>query len=389
MPSGNGASRVPALDGVRGVAILLVVFGHYGMCLIQSKPGSITSYALACLRLTWCGVDLFFVLSGFLIGGILIDQRLSQSYFQTFYVRRACRIFPLYFLMLLAFGNASPLAAYATFTQNIVMAAQNNLGSSWLAVTWSLAVEEQFYLLLPFVILYCAPRRLPWVLVGAIAAAPLLRLALNLWTGHETEAVYVLMPCRMDALLIGVLLAWHMRRPEQFWLNPNKLAYVGFGTLFAGAAFLTVRYSSHTALGMSTFGYTWMALLFGCLLWLVLHRRGFLHAAMCFPPLRWLGTIAYGVYLMHVGLLQLMHGLILHRAPQITGLGDATITLLALVVTLALAAVSYRYFEAPIIGLGRVFSGYKLDQGRPAYLHVLKLRPIVRHWRHALTAARS
>jgi peptidoglycan/LPS O-acetylase OafA/YrhL len=106
------ASRLPELDGVRGIAILMVLVWHYAVYEFQPEPGSIGAYALACLRLSWSGVDLFFVLSGFLIGGILIDNQQSNNYFKVFYVRRVCRIFPLYFflasfILRFALGSAS------------------------------------------------------------------------------------------------------------------------------------------------------------------------------------------------------------------------------------------------------------------------------------------
>ncbi len=136
----------------------------------------------------------FFVLSGFLIGGILLDHRESGNYFRVFYLRRVCRIFPLYyahialFVILIAFGAGQlpglntlfdtaglPLWSYATFTQNIVMAATFIMGSDWLGVTWTLAIEEQFYLVLPFIIRFTPPRALPWILGGILLMAPALR----------------------------------------------------------------------------------------------------------------------------------------------------------------------------------------------------------------------
>ena len=124
----------------------------------------------------WSGVDLFFVLSGFLITGILRDQRSSSRYWRTFYLRRACRVLPLYAILLggfalaIAFGASNvpglwwlfytpmPLWSYATFTQNFFMAVAGGTGANWMGVSWSLAVEEQFYLVLPLVV-YLLPKR--------------------------------------------------------------------------------------------------------------------------------------------------------------------------------------------------------------------------------------
>lgn len=172
-------SRVPQLDGLRGLAILLVLIWHYVACQMDPKWGSLgletfgfrvadTLHAL--ISMTWSGVDLFFVLSGFLLGGILMDHKTSPSFFMTFYVRRVCRLFPLYYLLLLLFGLTTlaplsqacpglnwlfdhplPMWSYATFTQNFQMAFKELIGANWLGVTWSLAVEEQFYLILPLI----------------------------------------------------------------------------------------------------------------------------------------------------------------------------------------------------------------------------------------------
>jgi peptidoglycan/LPS O-acetylase OafA/YrhL len=365
----EGSPRLPALDGLRGIAILLVLVWHYfvGLLHTEPEPGSTAAYALACLRLAWSGVDLFFVLSGFLIGGILLDNRHSANYFQVFYVRRVCRIFPLYFLVLFVFlVQIAPtttttlcwlvtLLSYATFTQNFTMAFHNNFGS-WMEVTWSLAIEEQFYLILPFVILYCDPRKLPWFLIGAVVATPLLRLALNYWYGaHDGVgflAVYVLTPCRMDALLLGVICAWILRQQKlrQFLLieRARVILYAALATLLMGAAC-----PSWSSFGMSTFGYSWMALLYFCFLLIVVTQKsGLLHSIASNGLLQRLGLIAYGVYLLHQGILELTHGLFLHHAPTIANLVDALVTLLALLLTLSLAAVSYKWFEKPIVAMG-------------------------------------
>ena len=105
---------MPELDGLRGIAILLVLIYHYIVDILVVEPGSTGAFLLTCVRLSWSGVDLFFVLSGFLIGGILIDNRLSQNYFKAFYVRRICRIFPLYFFWLFLFCGLL-LAAHFLF----------------------------------------------------------------------------------------------------------------------------------------------------------------------------------------------------------------------------------------------------------------------------------
>ena len=159
--------RIPELDGIRGIAIGMVVLYHYFFLTVVTIPGSTWAYVLAGGRLAWTGVDLFFVLSGFLIGGILIDARESSNYFKVFYARRFYRILPLYAvwfvgvqLMVLAirFGIATKSGwfledrllpyPYALFLQNFWMADANTVGGPTSGGTWSLAIEEQFYLTL-------------------------------------------------------------------------------------------------------------------------------------------------------------------------------------------------------------------------------------------------
>jgi peptidoglycan/LPS O-acetylase OafA/YrhL len=170
--------RSPALDGVRGVAILLVLFWHLYACVPhpQWTQNFIPFDWLA--NMGWSGVILFFVLSGFLIARILLRHRQQPRYFSTFYIRRTARIIPLYYLCLGSFllvrhwlpsaenppltplldNHSIALWPYAIFVQNYAMAQINHFGGAWLGVTWSLAIEEQFYLLLPLLIAI-APRR--------------------------------------------------------------------------------------------------------------------------------------------------------------------------------------------------------------------------------------
>jgi peptidoglycan/LPS O-acetylase OafA/YrhL len=365
-------ARVPALDGVRGLAILMVLIWHYAINLVELERGSIGYYALALLRHSWSGVDLFFVLSGFLIGGILIDQRKSQNYFGVFYIRRACRIVPLYFLWLALFfamaqsigtPNAAfawlfdrplPLASYLTFTQNFVMAWRNDFGAHWLDITWSLAVEEQFYLILPFIVRFIEPRKLPWVLGGLILMAPLLRLAIYLWNDQAIVAVYVLAPCRADSLLLGVLCAWAVRqhRIARFLVEQPRPLYAAFGILLLGVIALTLKFPFLWTPGMFLFGYSWLALFYASLLLIVVTQRGPITAAFSALPLRQLGIIAYGLYLIHHGILGLCHALMLNQAPKIRDFADVIVTLIALAITIGLSVLSWRFLEKPLVRAG-------------------------------------
>src|SRR5580658_7786517 len=194
-PPPDFTRRIPQLDGLRGVAIAMVLAYHYADSVINDGPRFMKPL-LRATCLGWSGVDLFFVLSGFLIGGILLDARESSNYFRVFYRRRAFRILPLYFAFLalvflpVHFQSDIPWRACIFFYQNFWMALHNRLGEYTLNPTWSLAVEEQFYLTLPVLIYFVRPRRLIWIVCGGIIFAPLMRLAIFIAKHGFTTAIY-------------------------------------------------------------------------------------------------------------------------------------------------------------------------------------------------------
>src|SRR5438445_5854386 len=166
-------SHIPALDGLRGWAILLVLLTHIAAPLRWSTPLLvISSYG-------WVGVDLFFVLSGFLITGILIDSKPHTGYLKSFYVRRILRIWPIYFLLLAVVFLVTPYLGrafefphsyyrweyYVFYLQNVWL---KDFGPAPLQMTWSLAVEERFYLLLPLVVLITSGATLKCILMGLV-----------------------------------------------------------------------------------------------------------------------------------------------------------------------------------------------------------------------------
>ena len=371
----SGVHR-PELDGLRGLAILLVLVWHYGNFIAVDK-GSLGYDALALFRMSWTGVDLFFVLSGFLIGGILIDNRPCENYWTTFYIRRICRIFPLYFAILFAFilfetfdadrfdwllKGAMPTWSYASFLQNFVMADRSSFGASFMGPTWSLAVEEQFYLVLPFLVWLTPPSRLPWLLAFLVVCAPIARMIAWHWfSARHILASYVLTPCRADALLIGVLCAWTTRQKKlEFFLRDHPLligSVVAF--LLAGFIALGYQYESFYAKGVIFFGFTEIALFYGVVLLISTHNR-YAKFILSTYWLRQLGKIAFGVYLLHLPIAGLTHAVLLGQEPVVKSLTDGTATLLALFLTLLLACLSWRFFELRFIEIGKRFE-YKND----------------------------
>lgn len=374
-PSPFYARRIPELDGLRGLAILLVLIIH---CIDETKflnGYRWLSYLVAADSLSWSGVDLFFVLSGFLIGGILLDARGSPNYFKAFYARRAFRILPIYAVLVSTFylffcaetegwipasgwlfGQNIPWYAYATFTQNFHWASTGPYYTNWLSPTWSLAVEEQFYLILPAVIWFFSGRRLLYVLGSVIVGAPLLRLFLDLNVHSGNAASFGLMPCRADALLLGVLAAMLVRH-KTAWesLKSHRRSLVSaWVILLAGlSAFVFFKQTDHMGFFMTTVGFSWLALFYLCLLLLALiHPGGWLGKILRNHWLKALGTISYGVYLIHKPALGLVFEFAGIGSPMAQTPAGKSLVLFALAITMVVASCSWVVFEKPLLKIG-------------------------------------
>ncbi len=371
-PAFNTKQRVPALDGIRGLAILLVLVWHYFNNQIKADPNTLTHALKKATNLTWSGVDLFFVLSGFLIGGLLIENRNASNLLKVFYVRRACRIFPLYFLWVAIFmvcvyfvdhprynwlfKNPLPLWSYLTYLQNFVMAHEGGFGSNWMGITWSLAVEEQFYLILPFLMIYTPRKWIPPLLTLLILATPQIRM----WFFYHHPNVglppYVLLPCRWDALFIGVLGAYGIRQASIHRVLKNNLwlLYGIFVVLGAAVAYLGYISPKPMTYHMTRAGYTCLAAFYLALIYTVLlSPNRIIQALTQAKVFIMLGTVSYGIYIFHQSVTCLCHIVFLGKSyPEIRDWSTGAVTCLSLGATLLLAYVSYRYFESPFIRLG-------------------------------------
>jgi peptidoglycan/LPS O-acetylase OafA/YrhL len=370
----NLPARIPQLDGLRGIAIGLVLIFHFFLTPLVYVPGSLIAYALIPSRLAWTGVDLFFVLSGFLIGGILLDAREATNYFQVFYIRRFFRIVPIYFLCFggiyilnLFFGNASnknfswlfedhlPWATFPFFIQNFWMAARNSLGSFGLGATWSLTVEEQFYLTLPVLARVLNRRRLTFVVICGILVAPAIRLTFHALWPEKFFSWFVIMPCRADALFLGVLAAIAVR--DQHWKNRllahRRSFHVLTPVLLLGLALLTLRGSAIWSFAMLSFGFTWVAISYvSLLLYAVLFPHSFVGRALCTGWLRWMGAIAYGTYLFHEFVYGAIYWSLHSRPPKIANWQDVLVSALALATSLFICRILWLKFEKPLIAIG-------------------------------------
>jgi len=341
--------RVVELDGLRGLSALAVVVAHFF---------GETQHGYRSLAAGWIGVDVFFVLSGFLIGSIILSQTGEPGFLKAFYIRRAARIIPIYFAVVfltlaavaltqgqLWSDHPYSLPVYMTFTTNIAYAIWQG-GGEWLKPTWTLAVEEQFYLILPVLIMITPRKLLPSLLIALWLSATGMRLWFGI--GHQ-EATEVLLPCRMDLLLAGVVVALvHgkinlSRYLPVFRILPIVMLIAIFGLKFLyGFPMFLVFGPALLSIGIASL---MLAILGGAPEGVRLRN----------PVLCWFGRISYGLYLVHQPISGLLHGLLLNGAPDIGSPAQIGVTLLAAAVSIGVAAVSWRWFENPILKRARRF----------------------------------
>ena len=359
------ANRLPELDGVRGLAILLVLVWHYVISAVAVEPFSWQAYALVPFRLMWTGVDLFFVLSGFLIGGILYDAKGTDTYYRTFYLRRIHRITPLYLVWVALFvvglylsrftkndhlhaifNSEVPAWSYLLFLQNFFMSSHKAFGPQWMGITWSLAIEEQFYLLLPLFIRRFRFKGIACLALTSIILAPVFRTVLSIH-GNPLIGPYVLLPARADALGFGVLVALACRSEAAWqWLASHRgLLFRVFILLGSGVVYLTLKPA-----GLYTVGLTWIAGFYATGLTLVVVNPGSVESAFFRGrALVQLGTLAYGVYLIHQGINYLFHYALLGAEPSINNWPALSVTVLSLIVVMLVSSLSWRLYERPLI----------------------------------------
>jgi peptidoglycan/LPS O-acetylase OafA/YrhL len=363
---------IPALDGVRGLAILLVL-AHNLNPFDDGGPLLERGVELAC-DFGWVGVQLFFVLSGYLISGILLDSRGAPGYYRRFFARRVLRIFPLYYGLLVLLLLVLPGLGLAPerlladhenriwlWTYLINWAQPLGAGVAAFPHFWSLAVEEQFYLVWPFVVSRTTPRRLVAVAIALAAVGFGSRLGLRL-AGAGKEGPYMFTICRIDALGLGALVAALLRIPayrERILHWRGRIAF-GASTLFVAGMFATHRYVRTTFLGQ-TVGYTILAITFAAVVLLAVldHERGHgtVGGALNHSVLRSFGTYSYAIYLFHQPLNQMVGEPWLHSLlPRGAGLGGgAAYMAAATAASYALALVSYHGYEKHFLALKRYF----------------------------------
>jgi peptidoglycan/LPS O-acetylase OafA/YrhL len=356
--------HIPALDGIRGFAVLFVIAFHCRTIL----PGNGPAYLLIrALDLGWLGVDLLFVLSGFLITGVLLDTRGSAAYFRMFYARRALRIFPLYlaylFLILIVvrfayvwiFGSDGWRATeswwYLTYLENWQM--DHGMGDKYLGHLWSLAIEEQFYLIWPAVVWTFSSRRLAWGCLLLAVLAPVCRSIV----GMQAEAAYRLTPCRIDALALGALVAIGVREYREAF--SRWVGYV-FAATFMGFLIVVSRlhFNFWNDLKMSVTGASLVDMTCACVVFYAATlRQGSLHRVLTIPLLRSFGKYSYAMYVTHAIIVELLQPVFVGLIGRGGGLlfwfclyFSATVA-----ITLGVAWLSWQMIEQPFLRLKRFF----------------------------------
>jgi peptidoglycan/LPS O-acetylase OafA/YrhL len=372
-PAPERAGHLPVLDGVRGLAIAMVLLLHF---VGDTVPTSRLEQVVVTVS-GWgqYGVDLFFVLSGFLITGILFDARRDPHYFRNFYVRRVLRIFPLYYAVLAALFFLCPLLpalrgptldtlrdhqAWAwLYGVNVYNALRGEWALPYIDHFWSLAVEEHFYLVWPFVVWLLArrPRMLLAASLSIAAGALLLRIGCSL-ARVSPHALYVLTPFRLDGLALGATLAFGFRQPGGRVALARALPWVAAG---AAALFLARFGWSRLGLGgdavLRPVREALITVLLACVLvWALVSEPGS-RAGRFFrhPALAFLGTYSYGLYVYHHFI---SYSLGTHRtefrlAERLGSHGLAVLVQASAGIALSLlvAVASYRWLERPFLSL--------------------------------------
>jgi peptidoglycan/LPS O-acetylase OafA/YrhL len=362
--------RIEALDGLRGLAVLAVMFYHFGHVTRVSSSAIDAGYFFICMA-GWVGVDLFFVLSGFLITRILLENKGSATYFGTFYKRRILRIFPLYYAYLafifliyypIAYGH-SDLAAqekiravsenrvwFFLYLSNVKQVMSGAFFGANAGHLWSLAIEEQYYLFWPLVIRWTSPKALSALCGGMFLFAFLTRIYLYS-KDVPPDSIYVFTLCRLDSLAVGSYLA--VRSVTKQEIFPAKLwTFTPFyaGMVIVGLFLFGPR--PETSPVVYTIGLSIIALFFGSLV----GANSSPHASFFNRPiLRFFGKYSYALYMFHP----------LVRSVVYKAMGEPKVFLQSQLpwqfvfmavcfgLSVLLALLSWRLLEKPILGLKR------------------------------------
>ena len=358
----NSSKKLPALDGIRGIAILLVLCFHSGLILRASGPVQHLFSEVA--RSCWCGVDLFFVLSGFLITGILLDTRDSRHHFRNFYMRRVLRIFPLYYGVILWLFLQNPdfpdQIWYWLYLQNWGPVFGGSTPPMVVQPFWSLAVEEQFYLVWPFAIFFLNRRYTGYFCAFTFLVALVARCIAQFQSVDPMD-IYTVTIFRLDTLSAGALIAVWMRDKRQ-WENLNRLVtpcltVSGLALvvviIFDGGFLIEGRVNQ-------TIGYSLFAIVCALSIATVVMNRPViqpLKRVLEFGLLRHFGNRSYAIYIFQMMVLIPLNQLYLlyWKEVDVSGWRGFCIFGAGVVITLLLAEISWHCYEKQFLKLKRFF----------------------------------
>jgi peptidoglycan/LPS O-acetylase OafA/YrhL len=383
--SGRDASiqgrHVPELDGLRGIAVLGVLLTHaifYLGVVPLHTPGQAWGDVLAMAFASgWGGVDLFFTLSGFLITGILLRSRQETTYFSSFYMRRILRIFPLYYgFLAITFmlpriapvidaqipHGLKTLLSYFFFVQNwpLFWRDWTGMATIWGAY-WSLAVEEQFYLIWPALVRTIRPHKLLLICIVGL----LTEVSERAYMLHRHGLALGVMQwpfSRLDGLFIGAAIATysHLNGRPLPLLWAWSTGAIGIAILFWIAAFHTTELSNGGGFHIWVFGVLAFALISASVILAIQHRTMWTHRVFTFRPLVAAGKVSYGMYVYHLliyaNLTRLLDLFIRPRFGMGWSLPFAIFYIaIAITITMWVAMLSYRFIEKPFLDLKRFF----------------------------------
>jgi peptidoglycan/LPS O-acetylase OafA/YrhL len=382
----SAGSHVPALDGLRGLAILLVLTHHLLLYGGMEPTVRLDRWVRAVGLAGWIGVDLFFVLSGFLITGILADTCESRHYFRNFYARRVLRIFPLYYGFLALYSLVLPLLVpaveefripakeqlwYWTYLVNVRVALYSWPPNFTITHFWSLAIEEQFYLLWPLVVVLIPRRGLMRLCVLIAAGSLALRTVLAL-NGYPLAA-FMLMPSRIDALALGAFLALAARGRrgiERFAPWATSVGWLAAAS-FLGIVVIAGTLDNENTL-IVTIGLTTLAAGFAALLVGVIRSQANTRTSRLFNAgiLIFFGQYSYALYVVHQPVIMVLrrHGFSASDVPTVAGSqlpGELLFAAVAMGISMAAALLSWKVVESPFLRFKRRFP-YEVEEVKAA-----------------------
>ena len=372
-PLVSGDEHLSALDGIRGLAVLWVMLFHMGMV---PAVGLAAKAWQAFSLVGGLGVDIFFALSGFLITGILQRTKALPHYFRNFYARRALRIFPLYYAMVFFSLIVLPHLTHVRDTKfdavyrdsiwywlhlsNFAIARRGAFTHGILDVSWSLSIEEQFYLAWPLIVWLTRERWLYAIAVVLIAVSWISRILLTT-QGASPVAIYTLTYCRLDALAIGAATALFVRRSSEAdirtWAVPFSIAACVVAVSMVSLCMLHSLHWLTLTITSTSVALATAAMIVSSLAW----RVGWVARGLSVAPLTLLGRFSYGMYLMHYPIAAVLRVAVLerHTVPLVFGSSlpaQLAFELLAIAATFAAAWLSWHLYEKPFLSLKRYFT---------------------------------